>query len=102
MKSLACRFVWWPGMDHQIEETVKTFPECQQAQSASPTALLCSWQWPTQPWSRIHIDYAGPINNQTFLVIVDAHSEWIEVFKMNSTTATATIEVLRTGNICIL
>ena len=95
MKTLALRFVW-PGMDHQIEETVKICPECQQAQSAPPTAPLCSWQWPTWPWSCIHIDFAGPMNNQTFFVIVDAHSKWIEVFKMNSTTATASIEVLRT------
>ena len=36
------------------------------------------------------------MDNLTFLVIIDAHSKWIEVFKMNSTTATATIQVLRT------
>ena len=96
MKSLACKFLWWPGMDRQIEETVKACPECQQSQSAPPVAPLCSWQWPTRPWSRLHIDFAGPMDNLTYLVIIDAHSKWIEVFKMNSTTAIATIEVLRT------
>ena len=96
MKSLARRFVWWPGMDQQIEEAVKACPECQQSQSSPPVAPLCSWQWPTRPWSRIHIDFAGPMDNLTFLVIVDAHSKWIEVVKMNSTTATATIQALRT------
>ena len=55
MKSLAHRFVWWPGMDQQIEETVKGCPECQQSQSSPPVAPLCSWQWPTRPWSRIYI-----------------------------------------------
>ena len=40
MKSLAHRFVWWPGMDHQIEETVETCSECQQSQPASPVAPL--------------------------------------------------------------
>ena len=69
MKSLAHRFVWWPGMDHQFEETVKACPECQQAQLAAPVSPLCSWQWPTWPWSHIHIDFAGPMNNQTFLII---------------------------------
>ena len=95
MKSLARRFVWWPGMDQQIEETVKECPECQQSQASPPVAPLCSWQWPTRPWSRIHIDFAGPMDDLTFLVIIDAHSKWIEVFKMNSTTATATIRELR-------
>ena len=38
MKSLARRFVWWPGMDPRIEETVKACPECQQTQPAPPVA----------------------------------------------------------------
>ena len=100
MKSLARKFLWWPGMDHQIEETVKACPEFQQSQSAPPVAPLCSWQWPTRPWSRVHIDFAGPMDNLTYLVIIDAHSKWMEVFKMNSTTATATIEVLKTVFAC--
>ena len=40
------------------------------------------------------------MDNLTFFVIIDAHSKWIEVFKMNSTTATATIQVLRTVFAC--
>jgi len=36
------------------------------------------------------------MDNRTFLVIIDAHSKWIEVFLMNSTTSTATIQVLQT------
>ena len=40
------------------------------------------------------------MDNLTYLVIIDAHSKWIEVFKMNSTTAITTIEVLRTVFAC--
>ena len=40
MKSLARRYVWWPGMDRQIEETVKACPECQQTQPAPLVAPL--------------------------------------------------------------
>ena len=75
MKSLARRFVWWPGIDQQIEETVKECPECQRSQASPPVARLCSWQWPTRPWSCMHINFAGPMDNLTFLVIVDAHSK---------------------------
>ena len=96
MKSLARRFVWLPGMDQQIEETVRNCLDCQQSQPAPPVAPLCSWRWPTRPWSRIHIDFAGPMDNRTFLVIIDAHSKWLEVIPMNSTSATATIQALRT------
>ena len=31
MKSLARGLVWWPGIDHQIEETVKCCEKCQQS-----------------------------------------------------------------------
>ena len=48
MKSLACRFVWWPGMAQQIEAAVKACSECQQSQPSSPVAPLYPWQWPTQ------------------------------------------------------
>lgn len=41
-------------------------------------------------------DFAGLMDNLTFLVIVDSHSKWIEVVKMNSTTTTATVRELRT------
>ena len=75
MKSLARRCIWWPGMDHQVDETVNTCPECQQAQSAPSATPLCSWQWPTHTWPLIHIDFAGPMNNRTFLVVVNAHSK---------------------------
>ena len=43
------------------------------------------------PWQRIHIDFAGSIAGQSYLVVVDSHSKWPEVLKMKSTTATATI-----------
>ena len=53
------------------------------------------WIWPTRPWQRIHLDFAGPFNGEMFLLVVDAKSKWIEVFPMSSTTASATILALR-------
>ena len=58
-------------------------------------APLHPWLWPSQPWQRIHIDFAGPIQGKMMLVVVDAHSKWPELATMTSTTAPATIRVLR-------
>ena len=58
-------------------------------------APLHPWIWPSRPWQRIHIDFAGPMGGHTFLVVVDAHSKWPEVIDMSSTTASATIQQLR-------
>lgn len=45
-------------------------------------------------WQRIHIDFAEK-DKQYFLVVIDSHSKWLEVFPMSSTTFHNTIEVLR-------
>ncbi len=53
------------------------------------------WDWPEKPWTRIHVDHAGPFLGKTLLVIVDASSKWIEVFIVPSTSTAATVDKLR-------
>ena len=95
-KSLARGLVWWPGLDNNIETIVKHCASCQQNQASPPAAPLQPWSWPTRPWSRLHIDFAGPMSGKMFLVVIDAHSKWIDVFPMTTATATTTIQQLRT------
>ena len=72
MKSPARCYVWWPKIDSNIEDLVST---CQLQRSAPPKALLHPWEYPQRPWSRIHIDHAGPFLGHLFLIIVDAYSK---------------------------
>ena len=51
--------------------------------------------WPAKPWQRVHIDFAGPFCQKMYLLAVDAHSKWPEVFEMTQTTTAKTITVLR-------
>ncbi len=95
MKSLARGLLWWPCLDRDIENTVKQCSSCQQCQAAPPAAPMQPWTWPTRPWSRLHIDFAGPIAGKMFLVVIDAHSKWIEVFPMTTATSLTTIQQLR-------
>ena len=46
-------------------------------------------------WSRLHLDYAGPLENKMFLVIIDAHSKWLDVFPVSSATSEVTMDKLR-------
>ena len=62
---------------------------------APPAAPLSPWSWPTKPWQRVHLDFAGPFLNKMYLLAVDAHSKWPEVFEMSQTTSLKTISVLR-------
>ncbi len=57
-------------------------------------ALLHPWEWPSKPWSRLHLDFAGPFLGHYYLVLVDAYSKWIVVELMPSITSAKTIEKL--------
>ena len=95
MKGLARGIVWWPGINKDVEERVKSCAQCQQNQKSPAQAPLHPWDWPKRPWARIHIDYAGPFMGKMFLVLVDAHSKWLDVRVVPSATSENTIQKLR-------
>ncbi|XP_021364454.1 uncharacterized protein K02A2.6-like [Mizuhopecten yessoensis] len=95
MKSLARGYVWWPKIDSDLEEEIRSCSLCQLNRKPPPEAPLHPWDWPNRPWGRIHIDYAGPFMGKMFLVVIDSHSKWMEAFPMKTSTSTATIEKLR-------
>ncbi|CAC5395123.1 unnamed protein product [Mytilus coruscus] len=68
---------------------------CQNTQSPPPAATANPWIWPSKPWQRVHIYFCGPFLNEMFLIVVDAHSKWIDVIRMSSTTSEKTINALR-------
>ena len=43
----------------------------------------------------MHADYAGPFLGHMFLILIDAHSKWMEVHMTKSSTSLATIEKMR-------
>ena len=96
MKGLARMHVWWPGIDSDIEQTVHNCPDCQSVRNQPATVTLHPWPQATRAWERIHVDYAGPFMGSMSLVVVDAHTKWLEVIPMTTTSAEKTIEVLRT------
>ena len=95
MKSLAQMFVWWPKLDESIEAEVRHCSECQLNQSTPKKAPLHSWEWPNKPWSRLHVDFAGPFQDHMFLIVMDAHSKWLEAFAVKSSSSSAVIHCLR-------
>ncbi|XP_060550102.1 uncharacterized protein K02A2.6-like, partial [Pantherophis guttatus] len=95
MKALARSYVWWPSMDRDIEQWVSRCDPCQEVRPAPPQSEVAKWETPSNPWSRIHIDFAGPMQGRHLLIVVDAFSKWLEVVPMASTTTEATIRALR-------
>ena len=87
MKSLARGYVWWPGIDSDIEHLVKSCTGCQMQQKAPSSVYVHPWEWPSTNWERVHVDFVGPFLGRMFLIMVDAHSKWPEVIEMKSTSA---------------
>lgn len=82
-------------MSKDLEAMVCNCTKCQDSRLAPAAAPLHPWEWPLSPWSRLHLDYAGPFQGRMFLVLVDAHSKWLDIMPVKNTTATETIEKLR-------
>ena len=95
MKSLARMYVWWPGLDRDIEVSVQQCCHCQEQQSAPPVAPLQPWKWPSRPWTRLHMDFAGPFQGKMILIVVDSHTKWIEAYPTDSATSSKVIELSR-------
>ena len=46
MEVLTQSFVWWPGMDLELENKVKLCPSCQMQQDNPARASLHPLEWP--------------------------------------------------------
>lgn len=95
MEVLATSYIWWPNMDRDIAEWVATYNQCQESRPAPHSAPVHEWETSRALWSRVHIDFGEPFYGQTFMVLMDAYSKWLEIILMPSTTAEAVIKVLR-------
>nr|XP_056708594.1 uncharacterized protein K02A2.6-like [Euleptes europaea] len=91
MKVLARSYVWWLGIDAAVEEWVSRCQPCQESRPEKPRAPTQRWESTHTPWSRIHIDFAGPFQGKTFLIIVDSYSKWLEVIDVGSMTSRTVI-----------
>ncbi|KAL1445999.1 hypothetical protein MTO96_028956 [Rhipicephalus appendiculatus] len=95
MKKCARSYVWWPGIDKGIEETGRQCRECHSTQKSPPKAPMPTWDRPQTPWHTVHVDFAGPLLGRTYLVVVDAHTKWVEVRHVAQATSAAVIDVPR-------
>nr|XP_054919421.1 uncharacterized protein K02A2.6-like [Dermacentor andersoni] len=95
MKRLARTLFWWPGLHGEIESLARSCISCVQAQPMPHRQVPICWPETGTKWSRLHIDYAGPIEGRMLLIVVDSHTKWIEALPVKSATTEVTIARLR-------
>jgi hypothetical protein len=94
MKARARQYFWWPKLTEEIENITKQCSSCQENANLPNQVPTAMWDWPSSPWKRLHIDYAGPYMGQIFLVVIDSHSKWLEVMNTPNSTTETTITLL--------
>jgi len=84
IKSLARAYFWWPKLDENIEEMIKACDVCMTLRPNPPISKIIYWPATSKPYERIHIDFLGPIDTKTYIIITDAYSKWPEVFEITT------------------
>lgn len=82
-------------MDREIQELSAQCVSCVENLPMPAAAPPVSWPKTAERWSRIHIDFAGPLAGKMILVVVDAHTKWIEAVPMKHANTAGTIRCLR-------
>ena len=75
MKSIVRSSVYWPFIDKHVEDYVTRCSRCALAAENPPKSESLTWPPTKSPWSRIHLDFARPLDSRYFLVLIDSHSK---------------------------
>jgi len=92
--------VWWPGINKQAEEFVKTCKGCTLVSAPNNPYPMKRREIPTNAWVDVSVDVMGPLPSGDYLfVIVDHFSRYKEVKIVRTIvavmTAVATNNVLK-------
>ena len=99
------RFFYWPGMYKWVRTLTKSCLTCRknkQIRKDQNTAPNEKWgEEIPYPFHTVHIDHKGPLNPMSdskhhCLVVTDAFLRFIQVYLVESTNATHTIEAMST------
>ena len=93
MKSLMRSYVYGLKMDNDITDMIEKCKGCALAAKAPPTTFK-PWPKTEQPWSRIHVDFTGPLEDFFYLIVVECCSKWHEVLRCRRPTTGTTIGFL--------
>lgn len=95
MKAKARSYIWWPNLDQDIQSCTNRCVVCKGIQNYPPAAASSAWPIASKPWSRLHVDFAGPFYNKIFFIVVDSFSKWIDAAPVPSTSTEDAIHRLQ-------
>ena len=79
--------VWWPQMDRQVEDAIRSCHPCQLVGPRAKPEPARSSSLPDGPWQEISVDFLEISNGEHLLVVVDYYSRWLEAILLKKTDA---------------
>ncbi|XP_059209654.1 uncharacterized protein K02A2.6 [Centropristis striata] len=88
--------VWWPGIDKEAEEIVRSCHACQINSPTSQEVPTTRTELPARPWQMLAVDLCGPFpSGHHLLVLTDYYSRWVSVDILQNPTSMNIINRMR-------
>ena len=98
-KQRARQIVYWPGIDHDIDNIILQCKQCQETLPSQPREPLITKPRPTRPFQEIAVDFFT-YGGQQFLVIIDCYTGWPEIIQMGTNTTASHLIAALLDNFC--
>lgn len=93
-KIKAREYFYWPNMSKEVEEYILKCRICQKYQRANQKEVLQEQDPPERPWQKVSCDFFF-LKGKQYLLMIDYFSKYVELKPLNSSTAPAVINVLK-------
>lgn len=88
--------VWWPRIDKDAENLVKSCKGCTLVALPTPPVPMKRRELPLGPWIDVAMDLLGPLpSNEYLLVIIDYYSRYKEIKVTKSISSAQIINILK-------
>ena len=94
-RQLARSYVWWAGIDRDVENKVNSCSSCIEERREPNAPAMGRWEFAERPWKRLHIDHAGPFLGRYWFLWIDANTKFAGVHRVSSTDTARVIQKLR-------
>ena len=93
-KLLACKSVYWSNINADIEKYIKNCATCLKFQQTQPKEKIIHHDIPLRPWEVLSTDVFH-FNNKNYLCIVDYHSKFPVVKRLEGLSAESLITTIK-------
>lgn len=93
-KNRAREIIYWPLMNKQIEDMITNCDICVKYKKNNVKEPLMPKNIPKAPWEMIGLDFFH-FRNAEYLLVVDYFSKYVEIVRMETTTSSKMIEILK-------